>query len=92
MGSLEECFFPRLFPSISARAFVSKDNSQITALISCSKVADVDGGVPGGIKEGPALGEEQRDSGELEVAGFLEGSSLTVEGCTDTFSIGTELG
>ena len=72
-------------------AFVSKDNSLITALISCSKVADVDGGVPGGVKEGPALGEEQLSSGALVVWAFFVGSRLTVEGCTDKFSIGTKL-
>ena len=71
-------------------AFVSSDNSLIAALISASKVLDVDGGVPGGVKEGLGIGEQL--TGSEELAGEdLEGSDFSVVGCTNIFETGTGL-
>ena len=71
-------------------AFVSTDNSLITALISASKVLDVDGGVPGGVKEG--LGRGEQLNGTDELAGEdLEASDFSVVDCKNIFETGAGL-
>ena len=71
-------------------AFVSTDNSLITALISASKVLDVDGGVPGGVKEGFGRGEQLNGTDEL-AGEDLEASDFSVVDCKNIFETGAGL-